>query len=597
MSGPPPEAQPLAAATARQPQPSFLGAELAAAFPQLSTTWSLFAEGVAPLPTVPAAQPHPLAPTVAPLSSAAASPLSPALSQPALSSGSSPVLLNQRSSPVNRATASAITSDPDMLSSSPSAVMSEVGKATFTRTGPPVIRRLSSQDVPSSVDGLQALAEQGSWRAIIEKIKEVKSTGPNLQPPHEQLLYTAYHVLALVKLRMYGAAADELQAQGDLGSAKYSYESWPSSYPSKQGSMVPFALRLLHAELPHRLGHTATTIDRLYALLAHCNAKLDELGAAEKSKLSLPAITAATSADVNIVQQSAKQIPQAAPVTSPPASGTLDTSALAREAAGMQIEEDAKMSRATSSPTASDIAHFTMRAQEEAVSRGHEDLPEDVRNAGPDEAEDGNERRLTTLVPPLQDRALKKWRKRQEIVIFSVLNHHLAQRDFLVALQWLGSLVEQHPGDPVIQAKYGYVQLQMGDLEGAKATFMEVEQSAGPTVALVYLNRGLLHFATKQYSAALVELDAALKLDPDNVVAVNNKALCLMYGRDLLGAIGVLEGALQRSPLVSLQETLILDLCSMYELASADSGATKRLLAAWLARLAPDDFDLSCTRL
>eukprot|EP00850_Spirogloea_muscicola_P011205 SM000068S20637 [mRNA] locus=s68:636132:639679:- [translate_table: standard] len=595
MSGPPPEAQPPAAATARQPQAS-LGADLAAAFPQLSTTWSLFAEGVAPSPSLPAAQPHPLAPTVAPLSPAAASSLlAPALSQSPLSSGSSPLPLNQASSPVNRAMA--IASPSDMLSSPPSTIIYEVGKATFARTGPPVIRRLSSQDVPSSVDGLQTLAEQGSWRAIVEKVKEGKTTGPNLQPPHEQLVYSAYHVLALVKLRMYGAAADELQAQGDLGSTKYSYESWPSSYPTKQGSMVPFALRLLHAELPHRLGQTATTIDRLYALLAHCNAKLDELSAAEKGKLRLPAIAAATSADVNIVQQSAQQILQGAPVTSPPASGTLDTSALAREAAGMHIEEDAKMSPATSLPIASDAAHFTMGAHEEAVSRGHRDLPEDVKHASPDEADDGFARRSSTLFPSLEGRALKKWHKRQEIVIFSVLNHHLAQREFLVALQWLGSLVEQHPGDPVIQAKYGYVQLQMGDLEGAKATFMELEQSAGPTEALVHLNRGLLHFATKQYSAALVELDAALKMDPDNVVAVNNKALCLMYGRDLLGAISVLEGALQRNPLVSLEETLILDLCSMYELASADSGATKRLLAAWLARLAPDDFDLSCTRL
>jgi hypothetical protein len=40
------------------------------------------------------------------------------------------------------------------------------------------------------------------------------------------------------------------------------------------GSMVPFALRWMHAELPHRTGQMATTIERLYALLDYCNSKV-----------------------------------------------------------------------------------------------------------------------------------------------------------------------------------------------------------------------------------------------------------------------------------------------------------------------------------
>ena len=36
------------------------------------------------------------------------------------------------------------------------------------------------------------------------------------------------------------------------------------------GSLMPFALRCLHAQLPHHCGQTSTTSDRLYALLAHC---------------------------------------------------------------------------------------------------------------------------------------------------------------------------------------------------------------------------------------------------------------------------------------------------------------------------------------
>jgi hypothetical protein len=53
-----------------------------------------------------------------------------------------------------------------------------------------------------------------------------------------------YHVLALTKLRMYGAAADELRGLGDLDASKYKHDG---------ASTVPFALRYLAAELPFRL--------------------------------------------------------------------------------------------------------------------------------------------------------------------------------------------------------------------------------------------------------------------------------------------------------------------------------------------------------
>ena len=75
------------------------------------------------------------------------------------------------------------------------------------------------------------------------------------------------------------------------------------------------------------------------------------------------------------------------------------------------------------------------------------------------------------------------------------------------------------------------------------------------------------------------------------------QALCLMYQRELIGATSVLEDSLQSSPRSTLNETLVLNLCSMYELASMNSVESKRTLSAWLLNHAPDDFDLSCTRL
>ncbi|CAI6003432.1 unnamed protein product [Closterium sp. NIES-65] len=77
----------------------------------------------------------------------------------------------------------------------------------------------------------------------------------------------------------------------------------------------------------------------------------------------------------------------------------------------------------------------------------------------------------------------------------------------------------------------------------------------------------------------------------------NAFALCLMYGRDLATAVLVLEDQLQASPLTAVDETVVLNLCSMYELAVSDTLNAKSTLSNWLAHLAPDDFDFACTRL
>jgi len=57
-----------------------------------------------------------------------------------------------------------------------------------------------------------------------------------------------------------------------------------------------------------------------------------------------------------------------------------------------------------------------------------------------------------------------------------------------------------------------------------------------------------------------------------------------------------LEDALHTHPLHHLDETLVLNLCSMYELVP-NSTEKKRKLSAWVSKFASEDFDLTATRL
>ena len=69
----------------------------------------------------------------------------------------------------------------------------------------------------------------------------------------------AYQILTLVKLRTYGAAADELKLLGNLDDPRYNTAPDGSS-------AVPHALRVLAAELPRLLGQPVGTSTRSLVL-------------------------------------------------------------------------------------------------------------------------------------------------------------------------------------------------------------------------------------------------------------------------------------------------------------------------------------------
>ncbi|XP_042488028.1 trafficking protein particle complex subunit 12-like [Macadamia integrifolia] len=345
----------------------------------------------------------------------------------------------------------------------------------------------SLNDLCYEISSLQDLASRGSWRSILDKVARARKLS-FLRKPHEHLIYLSYNVLALTKLRQYGDAAEELDSVEDFDSAQYKYESYPDHYPNRSGSMVPFALRWLHAEIPHKLGKRPETLDRLYTLLDFVRTKLKE-----------------------------------------------------RESKSMDV-------------------------------------------------------------------CFEQWKKREAFLVNAISCHHLSHKEFGVCLTLLQSLLNIDSPDPVLLSKLGYIQMQLGDLDGSKASFNRVEHlmKEGNSGALldemefknlVSRNKALIYLVGKDYISAVREYDVCIERDPTDVVATNNKALCLMYSRDLSDSIKVLESALERVPTAALNETLVVNLCSMYELAYVNHGDIKKTLSNWIARVAPDDFDSSCTRI
>ncbi|XP_072313558.1 trafficking protein particle complex subunit 12 [Eucyclogobius newberryi] len=81
----------------------------------------------------------------------------------------------------------------------------------------------------------------------------------------------------LTKLNLFQNAELEFEPFGNLDQPDLYYEYYPNVYPGRRGSMVPFSMRLLHAELPQYLAKPQEALDRLHTLRTVCLAILENL--------------------------------------------------------------------------------------------------------------------------------------------------------------------------------------------------------------------------------------------------------------------------------------------------------------------------------
>ncbi|EDQ84223.1 uncharacterized protein MONBRDRAFT_30457 [Monosiga brevicollis MX1] len=80
--------------------------------------------------------------------------------------------------------------------------------------------------------------------------------------------------IMMIKFKLHEALASELDSFGGWDRPDLFYQAYPNKYPHRTGSMVPFSLRFIHAELPLHSKQSLLTMDRFCLLRAVCNQAL-----------------------------------------------------------------------------------------------------------------------------------------------------------------------------------------------------------------------------------------------------------------------------------------------------------------------------------
>ncbi|XP_057597298.1 trafficking protein particle complex subunit 12 isoform X2 [Hippopotamus amphibius kiboko] len=144
---------------------------------------------------------------------------------------------------------------------------------------------LNANSVEQSFVGLKQLISCKNWRAAVDlcgRLLTAHGQGygkSGLPTSHtaDSLQLWFVRLALLVKLGLFQNAEMEFEPFGNLDQPDLYYEYYPHVYPGRRGSMVPFSMRILHAELQQYLGSPQEALDRLHRVKAVCSKILTNL--------------------------------------------------------------------------------------------------------------------------------------------------------------------------------------------------------------------------------------------------------------------------------------------------------------------------------
>ncbi len=208
---------------------------------------------------------------------------------------------------------------------------------------------------------------------------------------------------------------------------------------------------------------------------------------------------------------------------------------------------------------------------------------------------------------------LESWVQRELLLSMCIITHLAQEKEFPLAIVLLQDMLLKNSQNIHLLSTLGRIHLQvttpknfppfslsqLGNMKAAAALFKQIEvlEKSVETSILCNMNRGYLSLSMDQYNNAVENFQAVLNLDANNIVAANNKAICLLYKCEMTEATNILEEIIKRDPERNLHETIVFNLCTLYDLASDNSTEKKKSIMNLVAKFGSDSFDFSVLKL
>ncbi|XP_043269348.1 trafficking protein particle complex subunit 12 [Venturia canescens] len=223
-----------------------------------------------------------------------------------------------------------------------------------------------------------------------------------------------------------------------------------------------------------------------------------------------------------------------------------------------------------------------------------------IKNLSSGLAEDGSPSKFSSS--ERQD-SVRLWTGRRSRILISIVNCALTMKNFVLAIDVLEDLQAMNDWSKeqseILRSAIGRVHLFLGDVSAAEKKFAVNKEDAGKTALTPreLIDRGLMAVAQNAFQEAFNCFKTASGLDPSNIMLVNNMAVCLLYTGQLKTAVQLLEKAVARNPLKSLQESVLLNMSTLYELHTIHCKQSKLHLLRQLNRYKGDAIDVQCLQL
>ncbi|CRK93971.1 CLUMA_CG007497, isoform A [Clunio marinus] len=126
-----------------------------------------------------------------------------------------------------------------------------------------------------------------------------------------------------------------------------------------------------------------------------------------------------------------------------------------------------------------------------------------------------------------------------------------------------------------LASSWGRTFLLCGDIKSAEEKFKLCEAKANSHIVQTMIDQGLIAVAQNSYEEALQIFQKAHELEKENILILNNIAVCYLYTGRMHNAIKIYEQAINFNPKQSINEAVLLNCATLYELESNEAKKKK----------------------